>query len=182
MDRQRNNFGAFDDLRYALRTRKSLVLLVALGMTLALGIAPAAAAPADGSGNKDIIELEFTVPGLVDCGGGDLLDFGIDGWVQFSEFSGNGNKNIDRATVHLELTYTNADGGTFSYLEVGVDKVSMDGDGNLVLAGTGRLSDTYGTGASLNGRAVVINFDFGSVSVTGNQGPSAADQACAALT
>lgn len=162
--------------------RRGLTLVTALGLMLGLGAAPAAlAAPADGNGNKEVTELNIPLPGFIDCGG-DLLDLHVGGWFQFSEFRGNGNKNIDHSIVHIELTYTNANGDMFFYQDVGTDKLSLDGDGNLVLHIVGRVSDAFGTGISVNGRAVVINFDDSTLTANGNVGPSSDEQACAALT
>lgn len=150
---------------------------------LVMAFASAAiATPADGNGNKEVTELDFNLPGLIDCGGGDLPDLHFGGWFQFREFRGNGNKNIDHSIVHIELTYTNADGDTYFYLDVGTDKLSVGADGNLVLDIIGRVSNAFETGIFVNGHAVVINVDDTTLTAKGNVGPSSDDQACTALT
>jgi hypothetical protein len=68
-------------------------------------------APADGNGNKDVIDLDSNVP--ITCPDGTELDAHVGGWIQLMKYSGNGDKNIDHSTVHVEITYTDAEGGAF---------------------------------------------------------------------
>ena len=157
--------------------RRTIMVIGALMLMMA-SVPAATAAPADGNGNKEVIDLDFSFP--ITCDNGTELDVHIGGWYQIKEFKGNGNKNIDHSVVHVEFTLTNAEGDTFSYLDVGTDRLSVDTDGNLVLQIIGRLSDAFGLGFSINGQVVVVNFELASTS--GNPGPPLDEQACAALT
>ena len=157
--------------------RRTIVLIGVMMMTLAL-MPATLAAPSDGNGNKDVIDLDLSFP--ITCDNGTELDVHIGGWYQIMEFNGNGNKNIDHTTVHVEFTLTNAEGEAFSYLDVGTDRLSVDKDGNLVLQIIGRVSDVLGLGFSVSGQAVLVNFELDSTS--GNAGPPADEQACTALT
>ena len=157
--------------------RKTIMVIGALMLMMA-SVPAAAATPADGDGNKDVIDLDFSFPFL--CENVTELDVHIGGWYQIMEFNGNGNRNINQSIVHAEFTLTNAEGDTFSFLDVGTDRLSVDKDGNLVLQIIGRVSDVAGLGFSINGQAVLVNFELDSTS--GNPGPPLAELACAALT
>jgi hypothetical protein len=157
--------------------RKTIIAAGALVLMMA-SVPAATAAPADGNGNKEVLDLDFSLP--ITCDNGTELGLHVGGWLQIMEFGGNGNKNIDHATVHVEFEYTNADGGTFAYLDVGTDRLSVDKDGNLVFQIIGRVSDAFGLGFSINGQVVLVNFNLDSTS--GNLGPSADEQACNALS
>lgn len=160
-----------------MHMRKTILLIGVMMLTMAL-MPAAVAAPSDGNGNQDVIDLDLSFP--ITCDNGTELDLHLGGWIQFKEFNGESNKNIDHTIVHIEFTFTNSAGDTFSYLDVGTDRLSVDKDGNLVLQILGRVSDVLGLGFSIIGQAVLVNFELDSTS--GNVGPSADDQACATLT
>ena len=73
-------------------------------IALLLAIAPAGAAPNDGSGNQFVVVVDEVVP--VDCGAGGTIEGHAVGWFKGREFQGGGNRNIDlivvppRADVH----------------------------------------------------------------------------------
>ena len=157
--------------------RKTIIVMGALVLMMA-SMPAAQAVPADGNGNKEVIDLDFAFP--FTCDNGTVLDVHIGRWYQILEFNGNGYKNINQATVHVEFTLTNAEGDTFSCLDVGTDRLSVDKDGNLVLQIIGRVSDVFELGFSINGQAILVNFELDSTS--GNPGPPLDEQACAALT
>ena len=165
--------------------RRSSVLVLVVAIAVALAPAAALAAPDDGNGTKSVTEFDFTVDDALDCGGGNLLDVGFDGWFQLKEYGGEGNSNVDLRVVHLVLTFTNESGDSFGYHDVGADRLSVDGEGNLVLVQIGRIPEAFTgfqTGFSVIGRAVMLNYDPSTVSANGKVGPEVIDQACAALT
>jgi hypothetical protein len=165
--------------------RKRLMALLAVAaMGMAVMAVPAAAAPADGNGNSFVGEFAATdVP--IACTGGDDIELDVSGWFKGREFTGDDNRHVELAVFHQVRTYSNADGDTFVYRDVGPDLVYFDGDGNFVIATTGRPGDAGGEGFSLNGHMVMTldpnTFDVISVVWHGNEGPTADDQACAAI-
>jgi hypothetical protein len=156
--------------------RRAALILVALVACLA--VAPATlAAPGDGNGKKFVVTLDEDV--RYDCGS-EFINLHIGGWFQGTSFQGNGNRNVELAVYHIVLTFTNAAGDTFRYVDVGPDHAYWDRDGNFVVTITGRPSNVNADGFALNGHAVVVNGDL--TWYAGRAGPIAEDQACAALT
>jgi hypothetical protein len=145
-------------------------------MALIFGVIPAAMAGPGSNKNKDVFPIVFDGPGAIDCGGGSFLDISVDGWVQVMTFNET-NNHIERAIFHIEVVFTNADGDTFRWMDVGPDMFYTDKDGNLVHTITGRPADLGGV--SLNGHLVLVNDEL--VSISGNIGPTDVDQACAAI-
>jgi hypothetical protein len=150
-------------------------------IALLVSIASAGAAPGDGNGNQFVIVVDEVVP--VDCGAGGTIEGHAGGWVKGREFQGGGNRNIELVVFHLVLTYTNDDGETFRYIDVGPDHASVDKDGNLVITVTGRPANT--NESSLQGHWVLVFDAAGNlISITphGNLGPTSDELACDALT
>jgi hypothetical protein len=150
-------------------------------IALLVAIAPAGAAPDDGNGNQFVIVVDEVVP--IDCGAAGMIEGHAVGWIKGREFQGGGNRNIELVVFHLELTYTNDDGATFQYIDVGPDHAYIDKDGNLVLTITGRPGDS--NDSSLQGHWVLVFDAAGNlISLTphGNLGPTSDELACDALT
>lgn len=145
-------------------------------MAMVFGEIPAAMAGPDSNKNKDVFPIVFEDPGGIDCGDRSFLDISADGWVQVMVYNDT-NKHIDRAIFHIETVFTNADGDTFTWMDVGPDKSYVDTDGNIVHTITGRPADVGGF--SVNGHVVLVNDVI--VSVSGNVGPVEAEQACDAI-
>ena len=150
-------------------------------IALLVSIATAGAAPGDGNGNQFVIVVDEVVP--VDCGAAGMIEGHAAGWVKGREFRGRGNRNIELVVFHLVLTYTNDDGETFRYIDVGPDHSYVDKDGNLVITVTGRPANT--NQSSLQGHWVLVFDPAGNlISITphGNLGPTSDELACDALT
>jgi len=160
--------------------RRSRIVLVMVATTLALAAfaAPVAAAPADGNGNRFVVTVEETgIP--IPCGE-ETIWADISGWFQVREFTGTGNRNLDLAVFHFQVTYYNADGDTFTYLDVGPDRAYIDRNGDLIITITGRPGNAGGMGFALSGH-MVINDTTGEAVWHGNTSPDADAQACAPL-
>ncbi len=150
-------------------------------VALVFGLAPVAlGAPADGNGKKFVFEFDEDIPDAYECGGGEWLDIHFGGWFQGQEFQGKGNRNLELAVFHVVLTFSNDEGDSFVYNDVGPDRAYFDKDGNFVVTITGRPGNVSDEGFALNGHAVVVNGDL--EWFAGKKGPIAEDQACAALT
>jgi hypothetical protein len=150
-------------------------------IALLLAIAPAGAAPDDGNGNQFVVEVDEVFP--VDCGAGGTIEGHAVGWFKGREFQGGGNRNIELIVFHFVVTYTNEDGATFRYIDVGPDHSYIDNDGNFVITITGRPGSS--NGASLQGHWVLVFDAAGNlISITshGNLGPTSDELACDALT
>ncbi len=157
------------------------VMIKLVVVALVFGLAPMAlGAPADGNGNKFAAELDEEIPDAYQCGGGEWLDLHFGGWIQGKAFQGKGNRNIQLTVFHIILTFTNDEGDTFVYSDVGPDHAYIDKDGNFVVTITGRPGDVNGEGFALNGHAVVVNGEL--EWHAGKEGPIADDQACAAIS
>ena len=156
--------------------------IVVAAIALLVVAAPAGAgAPSDGNGNQFVVVLDEVFP--VDCGAAGTIEAHVGGWFKGREFQGGGNRNIELLVFHIVLTYTNEDGATFRYIDVGPDHSSIDKDGNFVLTVTGRPGGT--NDASLQGHWVFVFDPAGNlISVTphGNLGPTSDELACDALT
>ena len=163
---------------------RTFIWVVVAAIALLLAVVPASAAPNDGNGNQFVVVVDETVP--VDCGAGGTIEGHASGWFKGREFQGGGNRNIELTVFHLVLTYTNEDGATFRYIDVGPDHSYIDNDGNFVITITGRPGGS--NGASLQGHWVLV-FDApppagNLISITshGNLGPTSDELACDALT
>jgi hypothetical protein len=155
-------------------------LLLGLLATMLLGVGSALAVPADGSGNKFVVSFEDL--GIeIDCDG-EMIWLDAVGWFQEREFLQEGNRNLALTVFHLSLTYYNAEGETFTYMDVGPDHVFVDGEGNIVVSIVGRPGNAGGQGESLRGRMVIDPETGDVISVHGNLQPTDTDLACAALT
>lgn len=160
---------------------RTFMLIAVSAIALVIAVAPAGGAPNDGNGNQFVVELDEVFP--IDCGAAGTIELHVSGWFKGREFQGNGNRNIELVVFHIELTYSNDAGETFTYLDVGPDHSYIDQDGNLVLTVTGRPGGT--NDASLQGRWVFVFDPAGNlISVTshGKLGPTSDELACAALT
>lgn len=160
---------------------RTLLGIAVAALALTVAVAPASGAPDDGNGNQFVVVLDDVFP--VDCGAAGAIEVHVAGWFKGKEFHGNGNRNIELTVFHIVLTYTNDDGATFGYIDVGPDHLSVDKDGNLVLTITGRPGATEGS--SLQGHWVLIFDSAGNpISITphGNLGPTSDELACDALT
>jgi hypothetical protein len=104
--------------------------------------------PATGNGNKIVVPFDEDFP-TVDCGGGEILDVHFVGWIQMRVFDQPRNRNVQLNVFHSVITYTNSAGETFTFNDLGPDRVYFD-DGNLVVAVVGRIG-----GAGLIGRFVL---------------------------
>jgi hypothetical protein len=163
---------------------RTFIWVVVAAIALLLAVVPASAAPNDGNGNQFVVVVDETVP--IDCGAGGTIEGHASGWFKGREFQGGGNRNIELTVFHLVLTYTNEDGATFRYIDVGPDHSYIDNDGNFVITITGRPGGS--NGASLQGHWVLV-FDApppagNLISITshGNLGPTSDELACDALT
>jgi hypothetical protein len=127
-------------------------------------------APAD-TDTKDVVTLDESFS--VRCGGGVRLEGHLGGFVQF--MGGEGG-NLELNVVHLVFTFTNREGETFVFLDVGPDRVFVK-DGQLFLTITGR-ANVVGTIGH-----VVIDLATGeAVLVAGKAIPALEELACEALT
>jgi hypothetical protein len=139
--------------------------------------APAAFAetPATGNGQKLVIPVDAVLPS-VDCGGGQVLQAHIHGWIQVRVFDQTGSRNVELDVFHNVITFTNLAGETYAWHDVGPDHYYLDRDGNLIVASSGRI------GGGLIGH-VVTNLTTGEVEfVAGKEFPGVESLACAALT
>jgi hypothetical protein len=131
--------------------------------------------PATGNGNKIVDSFDHPFPS-VDCGGGEILDAHIKGWVQTRFFDQPNNRNVELDVFHSVLTFTNSAGETFTFHDLGPDLVYFD-HGLLVVALMGRIGSE-----GVIGR-LVINTDTGAVEFfAGKDIGDVNDLACQALT
>jgi hypothetical protein len=132
-----------------------------------------ARAPANGHGNKQVFLIDETEP--VSCGGGLTLSAHAEGWFQIRVFEQPGNRNVELDIFHATITYTNVDGETFRFQDVGPDHYYIE-DGNLIVAVTGRSSASGVIGH------FVLNLDTNEVElIAGNEFGSPDALACEAL-
>ncbi len=134
---------------------------------LVVALAPAAlAAPADGNGNKSVEPLEFfDIP--IFCDETDEIpDLSLDvtGFIQFKEFGGQGNPNLELAVFHIDAMFSNSDGESWTWRDRGPDRSYVDRDGDVILTITGR------SGANNIGH-VVLNLTTGEVLLQAGKAP-----------
>jgi hypothetical protein len=130
-------------------------------------------APVDGNGNKAVFRFDVTFP--VDCST-QTLTLNIHGWVQIRVFGQPNNRNVELDVFHGLWTFTNSAGKSFVWHDVGPDHYYIDTNGDLIVAITGRATESGVIGT------VRVNLTTGEVKfVAGNQF-EITDLACAALT
>jgi hypothetical protein len=130
-----------------------------------------AQAPAEGKGGKQVIAVDETFP--VECETGTITGHVV-GWIQIRTLQG---KVVGVNDINLLFTFTNAAGATSTWREVGADIFTIDEDGFLLHAFTGRIGE-FG----VIGR-IVLNQDTGEfVFIAGKNVGNAFVNACDALT
>ena len=124
--------------------------------------------------NKSVFVIDET--STVTCpGSGLVLTRHDEGWVQARTF-GEGNKNVALDVFHNSITFTDPEGGTFVFRDVGPDHYYMDEQGNLIIAITGRS-----TGSGVIGHVVINLTTAETLLVAGNEFGLVNDLACEAL-
>ena len=119
--------------------RRFIVVLAVVSLFLVMAAPVAIGTPADGNGNKAVDEWAYDdVP--VYCDGDVTPDLWLDavGWIQSKEYKGNGNKHLSLDVYHLDIAYTNSDGDSWVFNNVGPDQYYINEDGDLILTITGR--------------------------------------------
>lgn len=159
--------------------------VIALAAMLVVAMASAvSAAPADGNGNKFVVEFEESdIP--IFCDEDEVPDLWLDvsGWFQGKEFGGKNNRNVELTVFHIDETYTNGDGDTWVWRDRGPDHLYFDKNGDLMIAVTGR------SGVNNIGH-VVINFETFEIELRAGRAPfggelfenTSTDFACDTLT
>ena len=114
-----------------------------IALLCALATSVTMAGPADGNGNKTVVNIsELDVPVDCDFDGTPDLSLDVGGWFQGRSYSGKGGPNIELTVFHLDLVYTNAGGEMWTWRDRGPDRLYFieDDDGNpqLIIAVTGR--------------------------------------------
>jgi hypothetical protein len=132
--------------------------------------------PATGNGHKVVIPIDEDFPNVA-CGGGEILELHIEGWIQVRVFPEGSNRNVELDMFHLVLKYTNTAGKTFTFQDAGPDHLYIDKNGDLIVASSGRLN------GGLIGH-IVTNLTTGEVQlVAGKEFAGGSDAlACQALT
>jgi hypothetical protein len=133
-----------------------------------------ARAPATGNGNKFVVPVDEEFP--VDCGG-EQLTGSVTGWFQGRFFSQPRNPNVELDVFHFLWTFTNSGGETFTFHDVGPNRVHFDPKtGELFLELTGRVA-----GAIIG--HLTINLNTGEVEFAAGQDVGGLEAlACEALT
>jgi hypothetical protein len=122
---------------------------------------------------------------VLDCGG-ESLDVTMVGWGQFMPKTGSRSDEVD--VFHLVFTYTNGDGDTFVWRDVGPDHwYCSDSECFVTVTGTSTASGTTGRDEIVVGHVVMkLDGPFGNpievVFVAGRALGSVDDLACDALT
>lgn len=146
---------------------KHLTTAMAAAVLFVVAVAPAAlAAPADGNGNKGVDQFEFfDIP--IFCDETDEIpDLSLDvaGFIQFKEFDGEGNPNLELAVFHIDATFSNSDGESWTWRDRGPDRSFVDSNGDVILTITGR------SGANNIGH-VVLNLTTGEILLQAGTAP-----------
>ncbi len=137
--------------------------------------------PSDGNGNKAVFEFDINTP--VTCSSGEVINRNDFGWAQYRVFGPPNNRNVLLGIFHDVITYTNADGDTFVWRDVGADRYYID-DGHLFVSITGRSTAS----GNINRDEIVVghcvlNLTTGEVVfLAGNEFGNLDDLACDALT
>ena len=111
---------------------------------------------------------------------GDTIHRDLDGWVQVNRFGPANNRNVEVARFHSVFSYSNDDGDTWGFREVGVGHVFFPGDEPHVRVSGRSFSTPFG-GPAVFGQ-FVLKLSTGEVAVTGHVFGVVDDAACAALT
>ena len=140
--------------------------------------------PADGDGNKLVFDFDIDAP--ITCSSGEEINRNDFGWAQFWVFGPPNNRNVELGVFHDVITFTNADGETFVWRDVGPDRYYMqDGDLFVAIAGTSTGSGNTDRTETVAGH-VVIRDPFGPtaevVLIAGNEFGNIDDLACDTLT
>jgi hypothetical protein len=139
------------------------------------GLGAFAEAPATGNGHKLVFPIDEDDPS-VDCGGGQILEAHLQGWIQVRVFDRPGSRNLELDVFHLVVTFTNSAGETYAFHDVGPDRYYVEGGNLVIVASSGRL------GGGLIGH-IVTNLTTGEVElVAGKQFAGVETLACEALT
>ena len=161
-------------LSRTLLTALTVVLPFVMSCESGVPVSPSNESPAfapGGNGNKEVFIVDETFTTV--CPNEAVLTGHFGGWFQVMGGSG---RNLELNVFHGVITFTNADGETFIFHDVGPDRVYVK-DGNIFLAITGRS-----TGSGVIGH-VVINRSTGDVVlVAGKEFGTAEAVACRALT
>ena len=151
--------------------------LALVGCTPDAVLAPDASAPALASapaaGNDRMVVIEYEIPGTVDCGGETITSL-MTGWVKVRLTPHFENHSARLDVYQLVFTYTNADGNTYVWHDVGPDRFWQEGD-VVYIQKAGRVEGHIGT--------TRFNLFTGEVVFIAGPGRGSLDeQACAALT
>src|SRR5215210_9008014 len=79
-----------------------------------------ARAPATGNGHKLVFQIDEDLAS-VDCGGGEVLQAHIRGWIQVHLFDRPGSRTVERDVFHNVITFTNPAGKAYAWHDVGPD-------------------------------------------------------------
>ena len=124
--------------------RRVLAIVGAGVLSFSSWAIPAAAAPSDGNGNKEVVDEVFG-PFPIGCGDVEVV---VEFVAQFREPENGGNVFLN--TYIVNSVYTNGDGETWVFTDRGADRGYLV-DGELQIAVTGR------SGFGNIGRLVVVN-------------------------
>jgi hypothetical protein len=130
--------------------------------------------PASGSGNKQVFTVNEN--SVITCPNGQTLNRQIEGWFQVQILEGSGNRNVELYVHHLVRTYSNSQGDTYVFREVGPHRYYLDEEGNLIIALSGRSA------AGVIGH-LLVNLTTGEVElIAGQEFGAPGFVACDALT
>lgn len=124
--------------------RQVFAIAGATALLFTLSVIPAAAAPSDGNGNKEVIDEVFG-PFPIGCGDVEVV---FEFVVQLRELENGGNVFLN--TFIVDNVYTNGEGETWVFRDRGADRGYLV-DGDLQVAVTGR------SGFGNIGRLIVLN-------------------------
>jgi hypothetical protein len=135
--------------------------------------------PGDGNGNKYVEYFEWTE--TFDCSG-ETLTLNAAYWGQFKLFGPPNNRNVELGVFHVVWTFTNEDGETFIWRDVGPDHTYVVGD-ELFIAITGRSTASGNIDRTdINVGHVVLNLTTNEVVFVAGRGlGSVYDLACDVL-
>ena len=149
------------------------MLKIVFSLLLCLVSGIALAGPANGNGNKEVVEFEeFGIPVFCDEDGTPDLTLDFVGWAQFHFFGPPSNRNLGLDVYHLNSIYSNASGETWVWRDRGPDRwyfvTNDDGVPELHWAITGRSA------WNVIGHAV-LNLDTGELELFAGQHPFGGD-------
>jgi hypothetical protein len=147
-------------------------LVFATGCDNSAPVGPAYDKPSFAPSGDNVFLVDFTE--TFTCDNDETLVMSQKGWVQIHR-----NPNVELRGVHVVVTFTNSAGETFTFQDVGIDRVYVK-DGNLFLSIIGRASGSFLGG--FIGHAV-LNLTTGEVTLkAGKALGDLVDVACEALT